>query len=726
MARPRLRSPDQPFAVRFLLGIYEFCASLKLAVVLIFTMAVVLGWATFVESAYGTRAVQFGIYGAWWFTLLGALLALNIFAAAVIRYPWKRYQTGFVITHLGLLTLLFGCLLSRRGGIDAQMPIVEGDTGQRAFEDTEHFELTILPAGAAHDHADRDHADHEDHEGHDHGPGEMAGQMVDVIQAPFVGGPFNWADYSEKFFFPWHLARRDRGVIYDRDGIKLEVLDYCSNSEQIEAPYLRLKLSNPRIARPGLDGKDRLPPETWSRHEFWVRPIAHLQPPRPYGMGMRQRVGGGQIVFWLAGTEDEKQAFLASAPDASLGLGDRGQVVLYAGGQTFPLLVSDRLQQPPVPLGETGYTAEVVAYYADPVPKSGNTSGRLELMDSPDVKEAKNPAVEVLIRRGEEPPQRMLLFATMPELNEHVPAAGVFGSYWFDYGGQSSEELLQMKGESRIDIIQGPDEKLYYRYYNRREVPIVAELPRDGAPVDAFKMPIAQLQMKVDRLISAKQPETKALPLPFDKKVQPTSATRAALVRATVDGNTEEFWLVGLPPAILAPIPSPLSERVIEGKGRSVAIRMPLDEVDVGRKIRLDAFERKLDPGTSQAAHFGSQVAFLMPDEPPTRSGLARSISMNAPVDFSDSRNGRSYRLYQEAYRGPFPRGSREYQLGLRSSTRASSDLPEQLYISILTVNYDPGRGVKYVGCGLIVLGIVTMFYMRAYFFTGKPRDSAE
>jgi hypothetical protein len=35
----------------------------------------------------------------------------------------------------------------------------------------------------------------------------------------------------------------------------------------------------------------------------------------------------------------------------------------------------------------------------------------------------------------------------------------------------------------------------------------------------------------------------------------------------------------------------------------------------------------------------------------------------------------------------------------------------------VLTVNYDPGRGVKYLGSSLIVIGIFTMFYMRAYFF---------
>src|SRR5690606_24067603 len=100
MASKKLHSPEQPLPVRLALQLYEFSASLKLAVVLIFGCALALAWATFVESEYGTPAVAHGVYGSWWFALLNLLLAINIFSAAAIRYPWKRYQTGFVITHL--------------------------------------------------------------------------------------------------------------------------------------------------------------------------------------------------------------------------------------------------------------------------------------------------------------------------------------------------------------------------------------------------------------------------------------------------------------------------------------------------------------------------------------------------------------------------------------------------------------------------------------------------
>ena len=135
MAR-RFSSPDQPWFVRTVLRCYEFLASLQLAVVLISLLAIVLGVGTFVESGFGTEAVKFGVWNTWWFTLLNALLAVSIFSAAAIRYPWKRHQTGFVITHIGLLVLLAGCLMSQRGGIDAQIPLIEGDRGRLAYEDS--------------------------------------------------------------------------------------------------------------------------------------------------------------------------------------------------------------------------------------------------------------------------------------------------------------------------------------------------------------------------------------------------------------------------------------------------------------------------------------------------------------------------------------------------------------------------------------------------------------
>src|SRR3954452_11437184 len=109
---PSSRTPSPPRALRLFDATYRFLASLKLAVFSLATLAAVLAYATFFESWYGASAVQEWIYQTKWFAVLLAFLGANILCAALIRFLWKKRQTGFVITHAGLLTLLAGSFWS--------------------------------------------------------------------------------------------------------------------------------------------------------------------------------------------------------------------------------------------------------------------------------------------------------------------------------------------------------------------------------------------------------------------------------------------------------------------------------------------------------------------------------------------------------------------------------------------------------------------------------------
>ena len=714
MFGPKLRRPDQPLWIRSALGLFEFASSLKLAVTLIFSCALALGWATFVESAYGTPAVQFGVYGTWWFALLNLLLAVNIFCAAAIRYPWKRHQTGFVITHIGLLVLLFGCLIQRQRGIDAQMPIFEGQIGHRAFEDAHHFQLVI----------DSKHS---------------AGKPR-VVEVPFAAGPFNWQDYSGRLSRPmnavehegslmrgvarafahlngavFRLASRDQGLIYDRDGVQLAVLDYYSDSVEVEAPMVKLRMTSPRGTRLDADNRSVEGPQQWVPVELNVTSDRRL--PNKLGLGGEQRVGGGSLVFTLASGAKEVDAFLKSAPEGSLG--EKGQVVLYVNGERVRVPIDEKLGAGRFPLGKSGIEAEIASYWPTATVKPNPKTNALEWIADTANDKAENPTVQIKLFRGEESLGGLTLFADHPKYSLQDYDNQIFGSYWFDHGEKTATELMQGGGGSRIDILQGPvakdgTAKLYYRYWNRKQVVAAAELPQDGKPVDAFKMPIAQLKMVVDQLVPAEKPERKILPLAFDPKKM--GKLPAAQVRLTVDGKSEEFLLAGIPGS---PEERPLlraEKREVASDRRQVTITMPPDEIDIGFGVRLQDFERKLDPGTSQASHFSSVVDFLDLDRGKTLHEDV-FITMNAPVDFSDPKSGRSYRLFQESFFGPIRPGSAEFDKYF-----AASGLNEG-YMSTLTVNYDPGRAVKYSGCLFIVAGIATMFYMRAYFFkpTAKP-----
>ena len=115
-----------PWFVRAVDEVFKFLASLRLAVTLIATLAAVLAYATFYESSNGTQAVQVDIYQSACFALLLAMLGVNILCAALIRFPWKKRQTGFVVTHAGLITLLIGAFLSIQLVDEGQVVLPEG------------------------------------------------------------------------------------------------------------------------------------------------------------------------------------------------------------------------------------------------------------------------------------------------------------------------------------------------------------------------------------------------------------------------------------------------------------------------------------------------------------------------------------------------------------------------------------------------------------------------
>jgi len=100
--------------------------SLKLAVFLLLALATVIAVATVLEADHGRFYVQWYVYHSGWFIVLLVMLGVNIFCAAASRIPWKRHQTGVVVTHGGLLVLLAGSVQSFVGGIDGQVTLAEG------------------------------------------------------------------------------------------------------------------------------------------------------------------------------------------------------------------------------------------------------------------------------------------------------------------------------------------------------------------------------------------------------------------------------------------------------------------------------------------------------------------------------------------------------------------------------------------------------------------------
>lgn len=107
---------------------FKFLSSVKLAVPLMLIVAAAVAWGTVVESKYNAEMAKIVVYNSGWFSVLMTLLWVNIFCATLSRLPFKKHHVGFVITHLGLLILLAGGVVTSQFGIDGSLAVSEGDS----------------------------------------------------------------------------------------------------------------------------------------------------------------------------------------------------------------------------------------------------------------------------------------------------------------------------------------------------------------------------------------------------------------------------------------------------------------------------------------------------------------------------------------------------------------------------------------------------------------------
>ena len=106
--------------------LFRFCGSIKLAMLLMAVVIIATIIGTFVESRFDTSVAQSYVYDAPWFIAWLVLLCVNLIGAVLVRYPWKAHQTGFVITHAGIVVILVGAIIGRVWGFEGSITLFKG------------------------------------------------------------------------------------------------------------------------------------------------------------------------------------------------------------------------------------------------------------------------------------------------------------------------------------------------------------------------------------------------------------------------------------------------------------------------------------------------------------------------------------------------------------------------------------------------------------------------
>jgi hypothetical protein len=250
-ASGKVSQPLRRTAPRLARRLLAVPGSLAWAVVGLSALAGVLLLGAAIEAWHDRQMAAELVYGAWWFLGLLAALALNVACAALKKLPWRRHQTGFLITHLGLLTLLSGGALTSLGGRQGVLLLVDSDeprfrsSGWRssdvALDRTAHT-LWVRPEGQS---------------------------VEQALFARLRPGPCRWGDASPGEARESRLLRGlawldhpwRRGWTGElADGAQLEVLTYLPQA--IEEPFpvappsqpgtvlaLRWQLASPEVGR---------------------------------------------------------------------------------------------------------------------------------------------------------------------------------------------------------------------------------------------------------------------------------------------------------------------------------------------------------------------------------------------------------------------------------------------------------------------------------------------
>ena len=272
--------------------------SLWLAAVLLVLWLVAMACATVFESTHGTEQTLEAFYHSTWFTVLICLLLVNVLAALLLRLPYSRKQTGFVLAHISLIVIFGGAMVTKYLSVNGQLGLVEGDTSDQFNVDREI--LTITDSGT------------------------HASAHVDLTSD--IEGCFNPIDFNDT-----------PGVTLG--DVRLDVLRYVPDGDWAQQvlddaptlqPAVEVTLSRGGTGRPA-----------------WIF------------AGHNGRVGGLPVGYRRIEDRDELARLISDTPTTQPA--SVGTVRIEYQGATYEFPVEEGLEAA-VPVGQTGYTARVLRY----------------------------------------------------------------------------------------------------------------------------------------------------------------------------------------------------------------------------------------------------------------------------------------------------------------------------------------------------------------------------
>ncbi len=239
-------------------------------------------------------------------------------------------------------------------------------------------------------------------------------------------------------------------------------------------------------------------------------------------------------------------------------------------------------------------------------------------------------------------------------------------------------DLAGTPGEARLDFVVSKDGKLHFEATSirgeKKSGPISFEGEEPPIVNPGWKMPI---QVQVKKFVPSAINQTEYVNVVNKAAGMGSALPNPAIQVSLLSNPASKIWLG-------------LGDRAefIETDGSEVSIGYFPKRVILPFAIRLKQFEMKHNPGTNEAAAYSSYVQVvkaLQKTEAEMDALPVEHITMNEPIKVLQ------YTFYQASYIPDFPRPT----------------------TTILSVNYDPGRFLKYWGSITLILGAISLYLSK-------------
>ncbi|MBT7609990.1 MAG: hypothetical protein HN576_09550 [Bacteriovoracaceae bacterium] len=553
---------------------------------------------TIIESRYNAEVANLRIYSVTWFIVLLFLLWINIFCAAVSRIPFKKHQIGFVITHIGMLLLLIGSIMTKLFGIDGSIQIQE----------------------------------------------KSQSNYVSLPELVYEIGENGQPGYS-KVFFPKSLEPLGKGE-----------LDFLNNSKHplFVINYVPFVEPN-RAATPSLSGAGALNFKLESQF-FNVDESLHLteKPDMRMGPALIRYVKNKSVIKNTKTPKKLKQKEIK---------GPRINIYDVASNTLLKSVPLNKLLKTALKIKEA--TVKVVKIFEQAV-VVGNK------LDEGGQKGV-NPALELsFVFNGKT--LRDVVYAKFPTFSmltkENLPIRieykhpKITDTKSLDAHGASSGEMAQTLPDGNvIEFVQNKNNSTQVEivlFKNKKEV--LSKIVSIGESVETpwMGMKITLLSLGAKEQHNHDHNEVKIIPLPLKAKLPPS-----ALKVATMDGTST--WIIEN------------QSKSIRLNGQELPIYFGRNSINLPFSIYLEKFYKKDYPGSTTPMSYESDIK---------RNGQGETIkiAMNEPYKYG------GYTFYQSSY--------------ILQEGRPP--------VTVLSVNKDPGRWVKYIGSLILCLGIMIFTLMRS------------